>query len=313
MGERILVALGGNAILRPGQRGSAGEQLENLKETARALAVLIEEGHRLVLTHGNGPQVGNLLIQQAMASTAVPPWPLDFCDAATQGLIGYMIQQTLGVELGRRGIDRPVVSVVTQVRVDPNDPAFQHPTKPVGPFYSAAEAAAGQARGEAWVEETGRGWRRVVPSPQPVEILELEAIRHLLDGGAIPIAAGGGGVPVVRDPDGRLRGVEAVIDKDLASSLLARALGMDRLLILTDVDQVYRDYASPNRRPLPRLTPDEAEALLADGHFAAGSMAPKVQAGAAFARAGGVAQIGALSAVEAILRGQAGTRIEALS
>ncbi|BAS27381.1 carbamate kinase [Limnochorda pilosa] len=311
MGQRILVALGGNAILHPGQRGWAHEQMENLKETARALAVVAQEGHDLVLTHGNGPQVGSLLIQQAMASAVVPPWPLDFCDAASQGLIGYMIQQTLGAELEARGVERQVVSVVTRVRVDPDDPAFTHPTKPVGPFYDAEEAARGQARGEAWVHEAGRGWRRVVPSPEPVEILELDAVRRLLDGGAIPVAVGGGGVPVVRTAEGRLDGVEAVIDKDLASSLLARALGMDRFLILTDVDQVYRDYATPHRRPLPRLTPGEADVLLSEGQLAAGSMGPKVRAAAAFARSGGVAHIGALAQVEAILAGRAGTWIAA--
>nr|MBO2487276.1 carbamate kinase [Bacillota bacterium] len=202
MGERFLVALGGNALLRPGQKGWASEQLETLKGTVRTLADLIAAGHQLVLTHGNGPQVGNLMIQQHLAREAVPPWPMDLCVAATQGVIGAMIQQTLQAELQRRGIHRPVVSLITHTRVDPRDPAFHRPTKPVGPVAGPEEAAAGQARGEVWAEERGRGWRRVVPSPTPLEILEVAAVRNLLEAGAIPIAAGGGGVPVVQEPDG---------------------------------------------------------------------------------------------------------------
>ena len=309
MGERFLVALGGNALLRPGQKGWASEQLETLKGTVRTLADLIAAGHQLVLTHGNGPQVGNLMIQQHLAREAVPPWPMDLCVAATQGVIGAMIQQTLQAELQRRGIHRPVVSLITHTRVDPRDPAFHRPTKPVGPVAGPEEAAAGQARGEVWAEERGRGWRRVVHSPTPLEILEVAAVRNLLEAGAIPIAAGGGGVPVVQEPDGSWRGVEAVIDKDLASSLLARALGVDRFLILTDVDSVYRGFGTPQAQPLPRLTAAEARALLASDELGQGNMAPKVRAAAEFAEAGGEAAIGALEAAELIVAGRAGTRV----
>lgn len=309
MGERLLVALGGNAILRPGQRGSASEQMETLKTTARALAGLVAAGHQLVITHGNGPQVGNLMIQQHLARSVIPPWPMDLCGAATQGVIGSMIQQTLRNELRRRGLERPVVSLVTHVRVDPNDPAFDHPTKPVGPVATRAEAAEGEARGEVWAEELGRGWRRVVPSPAPLEILEVEAVRSLMEAGAIPVASGGGGVPVVVEPDGSWRGVEAVIDKDLASGLLARALGLDRLLILTDVDHVYQGFGTPEARPLAHLSVSQARALLASDELGRGNMAPKVRAAADFAEAGGVAHIGALEAVEQVLAGQAGTRV----
>ncbi|HEY8531880.1 MAG TPA: carbamate kinase [Limnochorda sp.] len=311
MGERLLIALGGNAILRPGQRGSAAEQLETLKTTARALAGLVEAGHQLGITHGNGPQVGNVMIQQHLSRFVIPPWPMDLCGAATQGVIGAMIQQTLRAELSRRGLDRTVVSLVTHVRVDPNDPAFHNPTKPVGPVATREEAAEGQARGEVWAEEKGRGWRRVVPSPMPLEILEAEAVRSLLEAGVIPVAAGGGGVPVVRAADGSWRGVEAVIDKDLASSLLARTLGVDRLLILTDVDAVYRAFGKPGAQPIAHLTVSQARELLATDELGKGNMAPKVRAAADFAEAGGVAHIGALEAVEAILAGQAGTCVSA--
>lgn len=311
MGERLLVALGGNAILRPGQRGSASEQMETLKTTVRALAGLVAAGHQLVITHGNGPQVGNLMIQQHLARSTLPPWPMDLCVAATQGVIGAMIQQTLRAELRRRGVERPVVSLVTHARVDPNDPAFAQPTKPVGPVGSRAEAMQGAARGEVWAEEPGRGWRRVVPSPAPLEILEVAAVRSLLEAGAIPVAAGGGGVPVVLEPDGSWRGVEAVIDKDLASGLLARALGMNRLLILTDVDRVYRGFGTPQALPLAHLTVAEARVLLAGDELGRGNMAPKVRAAADFAEGGGVAHIGALEAVEEILAGRAGTRVAA--
>ena len=303
----IVVALGGNAILRAGQRGTHEEQLANVDMTAEKLAQLVKRGHRLVVTHGNGPQVGNLLIQNEAGRDLVPALPLDACGAQTQGQLGYMIQQRLESALLKEGISLPVVALVTRSRVAADDPAFANPTKPIGPFFSREPAQQRMAGGEHWIEDSGRGWRRVVPSPLPLEILEIEAIKTLVAGKAIVVAAGGGGVPVQRRGD-KLEGVEAVIDKDYASCRLACALGADMLLILTDVDKVAINFGTPEQKNLDRITVNEAASYLAQGYFGTGSMAPKVKAAIDFMKSGGkkaviASLVNAVNAVE----GKAGT------
>ena len=249
-GKTVVVALGGNAILQPGQVGTFEEQLFNIDGAMRRIARLVEDGWRVVLTHGNGPQVGNLLIQNALAAKTVAPMPMDVCGAMSQGQIGYMAAQTLANHLRKRKLDVPVVTIVTQVAVDPKDKAFANPSKPVGPFYSEAEARKMMLEeGLAMREDAGRGWRRVVPSPEPMEIVELEAVRDLSEAGALVVCSGGGGVPVVRGR-GALSGIDAVIDKDLAAALLATELGADALLILTDVPQAYVHYGTPEQEAL---------------------------------------------------------------
>jgi carbamate kinase len=305
----VVVALGGNAILQPGQVGTFEEQLFNVDGAMRRIAALAAAGWRVVLTHGNGPQVGNLLIQNALAAKTVAPMPMDVCGAMSQGQIGYMAAQTLANHLRRRKLEAPVVTVVTQVAVDPKDKAFEHPSKPVGPFYSEAEAQRLMLEeGHAMREDAGRGWRRVVPSPEPREIVELPAIRALVAGGAVVVCSGGGGVPVVRSR-GRLSGTDAVIDKDLAAALLARELAAEALLILTDVSCAYLHYGTPEQQALGTLTAAEMRALAAAGHFKAGSMGPKVEACLRFAEAGGEAVIASLTEVEEALAGSAGTHI----
>ena len=310
--ETLVMALGGNAIQRAGERGTAAEQLANVRHAMSAVADLAERGYRVVLTHGNGPQVGTIMVQQAVAEAreGIAGMPLDVAGAMSQGQIGYMMQQCLQNELRGRGKPWPVATVITQVVVDPKDPAFSRPTKPVGPFYSAEEAEELRARRIPVVEDSGRGYRRVVPSPTPAAIAEIYAIRTLINSGTLVICAGGGGVPVVRDGEGRLRGVEAVIDKDMAASLLARRLEADRLLILTDVEKVYVNYRKPDQRALSHVSPEEMRAYMEEGHFAAGSMGPKVRAAVDFVEAGGKQAIitDLRCAIEAI-EGKTGTSI----
>lgn len=308
-GTRIVVALGGNAILRSKTLSSYEEQFENVRRTCRQVAQLMAEGYQPVFTHGNGPQVGNLLIQNEAAATLVPPVPLDVCGAETQGQIGYMIQQALRNELAALGASRPVVSLVTQVLVDADDPAFSTPTKPVGPFLPR-EVAEQRMRdqGETWAEIDARGWRKLVPSPQPIGIIETDTIHALLDAGAVVIACGGGGVPVLRRPDGRLQGVEAVVDKDLAAARLALEIHAAALLILTDVPGVAINFGKPNQRFLRRVTLAEMEEHLVREPFSAGSMGPKVRAAYRFVHEGGrQATICALEDALAGVRGDAGT------
>ena len=308
-GRTVVVALGGNAILQPGQVGTFEEQLFNIDGAMRRIAGLVEEGWRVVLTHGNGPQVGNLLIQNALAAKTVAPMPMDVCGAESQGQIGYMAAQTLANHLRKRRLDVPVVTIVTQVAVDPKDKAFAAPSKPVGPFYSEAEARKMMLEeGLAMREDAGRGWRRVVPSPEPRQIVELEAVRDLSEAGALVTCSGGGGVPVVRSR-GALSGIDAVIDKDLAAALLARELGADALLILTDVPQAYIRYGTPEQEALTRVTASQMRAYAADGHFKAGSMGPKVEACLRFVDAGGESVIASLTEVSPALAGRAGTHI----
>ncbi len=297
----VVAALGGNALLKRGQPLTAAAQRTNVKIAAEALARIVRDGHRLVVTHGNGPQVGLLALQGA-AYKPEEAYPLDVLGAETEGMIGYMIEQELENALGH---DRPVVSLLTQVVVDEHDPAFGKPTKFVGPVYdrSEAEALAGAA---GWsIAPDGDKWRRVVPSPQPVEIPDVRVLKLLLDQDVIIVCAGGGGIPVLRRKDGGLIGVEAVIDKDAASALLARQLGADALLLLTDVDAVYRGFGTDRATPISNLTPAEARAI----DVPAGSMRPKVAAASDFAETGGIAAIGQLQDAAAILEGRAGTRI----
>jgi carbamate kinase len=308
--KKIVVALGGNAILQAGQRGTAPEQLANIQEACRHVADMIQAGYQVVLTHGNGPQVGNILIQNEAASQLVPALPLDVCGAETQGLIGYLLQQSLTNILRQQQLERPVVTVVTQVVVDSADPAFQSPTKPVGPFYSAETAARLAAeKGYVLREDRARGgWRRVVASPEPVRIQERDSIRQLIDAGAMVIAAGGGGVPVV-ETDGRLQGVEAVIDKDLASERLATDVGAEILLILTDIEAVAVNWGQPDQRFLEQVSVDQARVWQAEGHFQAGSMGPKVTAACRFVENGGeMSIIASLSSAMLALQGRSGTR-----
>ena len=284
----ILITLGGNAILPVRGTGTFDEQCAITRLTMQPIAALIREGVRVVLSHGNGPIVGNILIRNEAAREQIPPMPLDVCGADSQGGIGYMMQQALDNELRRIGIQRPVTTVVTQVVVDERDPAFRRPTKPIGPFYTQ-ERARLLAKEKGWTvtEDAGRGWRRVVASPKPLEVVEITSIRTLVEDGAIVIAAGGGGIPVARQWDGSLHGVEAVIDKDLASSLLARLLGCEMLCIITGVDRVALHYGKPDQRDLACATADELSEYAAAGHFPAGSMGPKVQAAIEFVRGGG--------------------------
>lgn len=305
----VVVALGGNAILQPGQQGTFEEQLVNCDVAMRSIAEMVLDGNEVVLTHGNGPQVGNILIQNEMSSGAVATMPMDVCGAESQGEIGYMLEQRLVNHLRRRGCDAPVVTVVTQTAVDPDDPAFGNPTKPVGPFYSEERAKELQLeQGFVMREDAGRGWRRVVPSPDPKEIVPMSAIAALVAAGAVVICTGGGGIPVIRR-DGDLCGVAAVIDKDLGAALLARGLDADMLMVLTDVPAACVDYRTASERALGAVTLAEMETYAADGHFKAGSMGPKVEAALRFVRTGGTAMIGSLTDALAMLRGEAGTRI----
>ena len=273
----ILLAVGGNSLIRAGEKGTIAEQMANAQRTAAEIAKLVRDGYRIVLTHGNGPQVGAALLRSERGASQVPGLPLDVCDASTQGEIGYLLQQSLDTELRRAGLRVPVVTVLTQVVVAPDDPAMQRPTKPIGPFYSQAEAEERQSRfGWETVEDAARGWRRVVPSPEPLEILELDVIRYLLDQGVLVIACGGGGIPVVWK-DGRLRGVEAVIDKDRASALLASRLDVDLFLISTDTDYVYLNYKKPTQEPILLASPAALREYADAGHFPPGNMGPKVE------------------------------------
>ena len=286
MSKLALVALGGNALLRAGQKGSFAEQLDNVERTCEGLAGLLERGYSLVIGHGNGPQVGNGLLRHDAGRKVfgLEAMPMDFCGAETQGSIAYLLETGMEKVLRRHGIDRKIVSLVTRVEVSADDPAFGKPTKPVGPYYSREEAAAldGVFREDA----QGRGWRKVVASPKPLRISNIDLVGRLAREGMIVITVGGGGIPVVRDSLG-FKGVEAVIDKDLASSLAAVEIGADEFYILTDVPKVCINYRTLQEQALDSMSIAEAERYLAEGMFAEGSMAPKVRAGISFVRSGG--------------------------
>ena len=312
MGKRIVIALGGNAL-----GNNLPEQMIAVKKTARAIVDLIEEGHQVILSHGNGPQVG--MIQKAMAelTRSEPdkyiPCPLSVCVAMSQGYIGYDLQNALREELLDRGISKGVATVLTQVEVDPADPAFAHPTKPIGAFMTREEAQRMVAeRGYDVVEDAGRGWRRVVASPQPKAIVEIESIRDMVEAGLVVVACGGGGIPVFRTEGHHLKGAAAVIDKDFASCVLAQQVEADALIILTAVEKVAIHFGQPDETWLDRLTPDEARKYIAEGQFAPGSMLPKVEAAVRFAesRPGRTALITLLEKARDGINGRTGTRIE---
>jgi len=297
----VVAALGGNALLRRGEPLTAEAQRANVKVAAKALAGIIRAGHQLVITHGNGPQVGLLALQGA-AYKPDEAYPLDVLGAETEGMIGYIIEQELENVLGH---DRPVATLLTQVLVDKDDPAFKKPTKFVGPVYDRKEAET-RAEAAGWhIARDGDKWRRVVPSPTPLEIPDVRVLKLLLDQGVVVICAGGGGIPILRRDDGSMVGVEAVIDKDAASALLARQLGADALLLLTDVDAIYRDFGKDNATPVHELTLEEARKL----DLPAGSMGPKMAAAGNFAESGGISGIGRLEDALAILERRAGTSV----
>ena len=285
--KTALIAVGGNSLIRAGEKGTVAEQLANARRTAAAITGLIRDGYNLVITHGNGPQVGAQLLRSERASDQVPAQPLDVCGAASQGEIGYLLCQSLKDELAAAHIQMPVVALVTQTIVSPDDPAMLHPSKPIGPFYSRANAEE-RKRTLGWqiVEDAARGYRRVVPSPEPIEIVEQNIIKSLVAQGVLVVACGGGGIPVMRK-NGGLVGVEAVIDKDRASALLASELGVDLFAISTDSDFVFVDYKKPTQRAIARATVAEMENYYAAGQFPPGNMGPKVESALRFLRAGG--------------------------
>jgi carbamate kinase len=309
---RVLLALGGNAMTGPDGSATPQAQQAAIGEAMRHVAELVAGGVDVVLTHGNGPQVGNLLVKNELAAQVVPPVPLDWCGAQTQATIGFSIVNALEAELAARSADRRVAVVVTRTLVDGGDPGFARPTKPIGRYLPREEAEPLIAHGQHWEDRGARGWRRVVASPDPLEILDAPAVLALLEAGFLVVAAGGGGVPVVRDrgEDGAplVRGVEAVLDKDLTAALLAETVRADVLVIATDVEHAMLGYGTPDARPLYRVTADELAKYAADGHFGSGSMGPKVTAALRFVAAGGRrAVITSLRHITAAVAGEAGT------
>ncbi|MBQ9329650.1 MAG: carbamate kinase [Oscillibacter sp.] len=309
MGKRIVIALGGNALGK-----NLPEQMAAVKHTARAIVDLIEEGHEVVVAHGNGPQVGMINIAMTTLSREDPTHPMapmSVCTAMSQGYIGYDLQNSLREELLDRGIRKGVATILTQVEVDPNDPAFQHPSKPIGTFMTEAEAEEMRRRGNAVMDDAGRGWRRCVASPLPKSIIEIDTVRALLDAGQVAIACGGGGIPVFKTEGHHLKGAGAVIDKDFASELLAEELDADTLIILTAVEKVAVNFGKPDQRWLDHLTPEEARQYAAQGQFAPGSMLPKVEAAVKFAasKPGRTALITLLEKAKDGIAGRTGTAI----
>jgi len=306
-----LIAFGGNALLSERQKGTQEEQIENAEQAARLMASVVRKGYELIIVHGNGPQVGNLLIQQEAAAGRIPSYSLDICDAMTEGSMGYMLERALVNEFRRHSVDKEATTVVTMVLVDKNDPAFAKPTKPVGPFYTVDRAKDLMIE-KNWtmVEDAGRGWRKVVASPKPIDIVPRWIISDLVRAGRIVIAAGGGGIPVILNANGLYEGVEAVIDKDYASSLIARETGVDLFIILTAIDRVCVDFGKSTQRDLPVLPVSEAKRLLAEGQFPPGSMGPKIRAAIEYIEAGGnEVLITDAAHLRAALLGRSGTRI----
>ncbi|MBQ1821209.1 MAG: carbamate kinase [Clostridia bacterium] len=305
--KKLVIALGGNAL-----GNTPYEQLRLVTETAKPIVDLIEAGNQVIIAHGNGPQVGmiNLAMSTAANAKAIKSdMPFPECGAMSQGYIGYHLQNSIQNELRARGIEKSVATVVTQVLVDENDPAFQHPTKPIGAFYTKEEADKIAAeKGYTMIEDAGRGYRQVVPSPKPVDVIEKDMVNTLIDAGHVVITVGGGGIPVI-EKDGKLLGVPAVIDKDFASAKLAELVHADALVILTAVDRVAINWGKPNQQSLERMTCAEAEQYCKEGHFAPGSMLPKVQAAMSFAKTGGEAIIASLENAAAALRGESGTKV----
>jgi len=306
-----VVAIGGNAVNRPVESPTAENMIKAVRTTASYLADMVQMGYSLIVTHGNGPQVGNILIQQDLAKDTIPPFPMDLCGSMTQGYLGYMIAQELHNIFIERKIKKEVCTVVSQVVVDENDDGFKNPSKPVGPFYSA-EYANKMHTEKGWTvkEDSGRGWRKVVPSPIPEDVIEKDAIKNLIEKDYIVIAVGGGGIPVVRRNNGMLKGVEAVIDKDRASALLAGIMNADELIILTAVEKVCLNYNKPDQKELDTLTLAQAQEYISQGHFAKGSMLPKIQACVDFVRnTGKPALITDMEKLKDALAGKTGTKI----
>jgi carbamate kinase len=287
MSKTALIAIGGNSLIADDKQPQVANQWDAVRETAQHIAALVEEGWQVVVTHGNGPQVGFILRRNELAAQEVHTTPLDLIVADTQGAIGYMLQQAMDNALRARGLNKTIVTCITQTLVDPEDPAFERPTKPIGSFMDALKAESSAQEGWQVVEDAGRGWRRVVPSPKPLDILEINAIRSMMKRDFIVIACGGGGVPVVRNARGELRGVNAVVDKDLASSLLAQKINADLLIISTGVEQVAVNFKTPQQQNLAHMTLAEAKRYLAEGQFPEGSMKPKIQAVIHFLEMGG--------------------------
>ena len=305
----ILIALGGNAMTAPDGRAGPEDQRAAVAVAAESVASIVADGHPVVLTHGNGPQVGNLLVKNEIAASVVPPVPLDWCGAQTQGTIGTLILNALDAALARRRVSTRTAVVISRTLVDPDDGGFADLTKPIGRYLPAAEAASLIAHGQMWRDFGSPGWRRVVASPEPLECLDAAAAAALLAAGFVVVCAGGGGVPVVRDSGGGLRGVEAVIDKDLTAAVLARQLGADTLIIATDVEAVVEGWGTAAARPIGEIQVARMRALARDVHFQAGSMAPKVEAACRFAAGGGRAIITSLHHIADGLAGRAGTAV----
>lgn len=314
MKRRIaLIAFGGNALLLENQRGLQDEQMRNAQHAARLMVHIVKKGYELIIVHGNGPQVGNLLIQMEEAVTKIPPFSLDVCDAMTEGSMGFILEKAITNELRRNSLDKEVATIITQVVVDRDDPAFQNPTKPVGPFYTKYRAQM-LAREKKWVmvEDAGRGYRKVVPSPKPIDVVPKRVIRDLVLAGRIVIAAGGGGIPVIINGNGLFRGVEAVIDKDYAAGLLAREVKTDLFIILTGIERVYLNFGTPEQKPIDVMTVAEAQEYLSQGQFPAGSMGPKIRAATEFILSGGdEVLITSANHLKAALINRSGTRIRA--
>lgn len=310
--KKLVIALGGNALQEAGKPATAQAQLEVVEKTSEYIADIVERGYEVIVAHGNGPQVGRIVIQNEVASVSTPAMPFDVCGAMSQGMIGYHIQQGLSKVLRHRGINKNVVTIVTQVVVDKDDPKFKAPSKPIGPFYTEEEAKAIAAeKGYTMKEDAGRGWRRVVASPLPVEIVELDAVKTLNDAGFVVVTVGGGGIPVVRNEAGDLEGVAAVIDKDLASEKLARDMDADALVILTAVEKVSINFKKPDQKDLDRMSAAEAKQYIKEGHFAPGSMLPKIEAALNFveSKPGRIAIITSLDKAVDAIEGRAGTTI----
>jgi carbamate kinase len=308
-----LIAFGGNAILPETQRGLQSEQINNAQKAARLMIHVVKKGYDLILVHGNGPQVGNLLIQMEESITKVPPFSLEICDAMTEGSMGFMLEKAIINELRKNSVDKDVATLITQVVVDREDQAFENPTKPVGPFYTKYRAQM-LRREKKWtmIEDSGRGYRKVVPSPRPIDVIPKRIIRDLVHSGKIVIALGGGGVPVIINGRGLFQGVEAVIDKDYAASLVAREVKADLFIILTNVDRVYLNYDTPDEEPIGVMTVKQAEEYLSQGQFPPGSMGPKIKAAIEYIKGGGKeVLITSANQLKASLINRSGTKIRA--
>ncbi|HEU4812086.1 MAG TPA: carbamate kinase [Nocardioides sp.] len=288
---RVLLALGGNAMTSPDGRARVEDQVAAAQVAMTAVVDLIAHDVDVVITHGNGPQVGNLLVKNELAAAVVPPVPLDWCGAQTQATLGFVLMNALDAALARAGVDRPSAALVTRTLVASDDDGFTHPTKPIGRFLSRDEAEVLISHGETWEDRGEKGWRRVVASPEPREIVDAPAVHALVEAGFVVVANGGGGIPVVREPDGSLRGIEAVIDKDLGAAVLARTVEADVLVIATDVPQAVLRFGQPDAEPLGTVTVSEMRALAREGHFASGSMGPKVDAACRFVEQGGARSV----------------------